>query len=283
MNALRIALCSLLLLMATVTAMAQGTYTQIDVPGADFTQCYGINNAGDIVGAYFGNGTFHGFLLSSGTYTRIDSPTGNTQLTGINDSGQIVGISATGFLYDLQTGVFTKVQDPASDGQTTPTAINNGGTVAGYYISKNHYQGFELIGSTYTRIALSGAADTHVFGVSGSGTLVGTALAKNSFSFSFKQGIFKKLLIPDNVQQVSVAGINPSGSAAVGSYMVDSFTNAGFIFENGIFDGFLEFPGAPNTQATGVNDTGEIVGWFADSSSRYHGFVWTPSPGAPKP
>ena len=52
MNALRIALCSLLALIATVPLMAQGTYTQIDYPGARETFIYGINNAGDIAGAY---------------------------------------------------------------------------------------------------------------------------------------------------------------------------------------------------------------------------------------
>src|SRR5690242_17770895 len=76
MNALRVALCSVLVLIAIAPLMAQGTYTQIDVPGAFTTFCYGINTAGDIVGTYVDSpGNFiHGFLLSNGTYTTIDYP-----------------------------------------------------------------------------------------------------------------------------------------------------------------------------------------------------------------
>jgi hypothetical protein len=38
------------------------------------------------------SGHFHGFLLDSGVYTSIDVPGSNhTSLTGINDSGQIIG------------------------------------------------------------------------------------------------------------------------------------------------------------------------------------------------
>ena len=52
MTAPRIALCSLLLLIATAPLVAQGTYTQFDVPGSSYTLGFGINTAGDIVGGY---------------------------------------------------------------------------------------------------------------------------------------------------------------------------------------------------------------------------------------
>ena len=72
------------------------------------TQTAGIDDSGKIVGNYDGPGiqaangitylSQNGFLLSGGNYTTIDDPLGvdahgakDTQLTGINATGQIVG------------------------------------------------------------------------------------------------------------------------------------------------------------------------------------------------
>src|SRR5207253_628269 len=81
-------LCSALFVMASVSlVLAQGTYTQIDVPGAIGTFLSGIDSAGDIVGTYYvDNMTAHGFLLSAGTITTLDYPGASyTGATGIND------------------------------------------------------------------------------------------------------------------------------------------------------------------------------------------------------
>jgi len=70
-------------------------YTALDDPSADFgtTTAWGINDAGQIVGRYHTDITFHGFLLSGGTYTTLNDPLASdiTHATGINDAGQIVG------------------------------------------------------------------------------------------------------------------------------------------------------------------------------------------------
>jgi hypothetical protein len=80
-----------------------GVYITIDFPGAipGTTSVSGINDKGLIVGTYGapgGTGEFiHGFLYSGGTFTTVDAPCVDpsglceTFITGINDSGQIVG------------------------------------------------------------------------------------------------------------------------------------------------------------------------------------------------
>ena len=80
-------------------------FTRIDVPGASETLPQGMNDRGQIVGAYADmSGTIHGFLLDEGVFTTIDHPDAaprgapdfgsappwNRGL-GINNRGQIVG------------------------------------------------------------------------------------------------------------------------------------------------------------------------------------------------
>ena len=38
----------------------------------------------------------------------------------------------------------------------------------------------------------------------------------------------------------------------------------------------VDVPGAVTTEARGINDTGQIVGWFIDGTVVHHGFVATP-------
>ena len=148
---------ALFLIASVPLALAQGTYTQIDAPGAVWTTAFGINTAGEITGSYAdASGTVHAFLLSSGNYTIIDYPGGyNTSLGGINDLDQVVGdsVSGGGFVYDVSTNTFTTISGPGGTG-TTPVAINNAGTIVGYFVPQSgSVQGFELVGSSYTTIA----------------------------------------------------------------------------------------------------------------------------------
>src|SRR5208282_449555 len=94
-------------------------------PGATFvfSQMLGINDSGAVVG-YYGDSTTsqHGFLYDSltGQYTFLDDPAAQfnngveiTQITGINDSGEISGF------YSDANGVFhgfvaTPVPEPGS-------------------------------------------------------------------------------------------------------------------------------------------------------------------------
>jgi hypothetical protein len=131
------------LIASVPLALAQGTYTQFDVPGALATYVSGINTSGDIVGYWVdANVNYHGFLLNGSTYTTIDYPGATyTYLYGINDLGQIVGVAGTniGFLYDVVTQTFTTITCPHAF-FTLPYAINNAGTIAGTL----GYQGFFL-------------------------------------------------------------------------------------------------------------------------------------------
>jgi probable HAF family extracellular repeat protein len=62
-------------------------------PGSIGTVVGGINNSGEIVGTY-ADATLkgHGFLFKLGVFTIVDFPGASlTEVTGVNDHGQIVG------------------------------------------------------------------------------------------------------------------------------------------------------------------------------------------------
>ena len=77
MKTRRVILALVVLMAVSVPLLAQGTYTQIDVPGASNTYCAGIDKAGGVTGSYAdSDGRWHGFFLRNGTYRFFDYPGG---------------------------------------------------------------------------------------------------------------------------------------------------------------------------------------------------------------
>lgn len=112
-----ISLTLILLLSSPVTWAASYTFTSVDVPGATVTEAHGINDAGQIVGAYQDTtGTYHGFLSSGGILSTIDVPGATfTVANGINDLGQVVGVYADAtWAYHGFLATPTSVPEPAS-------------------------------------------------------------------------------------------------------------------------------------------------------------------------
>ena len=87
--------------------LSHGVAQVIDFPGSQFTQAWGINFAGDIVGSYsvpvttnpYTNTYSYGFLLHRGAFSTVNPPGGSSSFSGadtialgINDIGEIVGV-----------------------------------------------------------------------------------------------------------------------------------------------------------------------------------------------
>jgi len=114
-----------------------GVFTEITFPGATSTGVFGINDAGDMVGGYFTNGSPQAWLYRSGVYTTLNPPgsVGATAL-GINNSGVVVGTfydasnQLHGFTY--QSGVFQQIDHPNAT-QTSASGINDQNEIVGTY------------------------------------------------------------------------------------------------------------------------------------------------------
>jgi uncharacterized membrane protein len=272
-----VCLLAVLLIASAPLALAQGTYTQLDVPGSLETWIFGINTAGDMVGQYVDTGNkSHGFLLSGGVYTTIDYPgAASTSANGINDVGQIVGSTIdTGFRYDVPTQTFTEVRFPGNGLFTVPFKINNAGTIVGWVhnFSESVFLGFSLTSKTYRKILPQGYTKSSVSGINSPGEIVGGASSGSQFlNFLLVNGKFRKIQLPPGA--VSALGINDT-RAVVGSYIARSGNTQGFLLQTGAFQP-LVFPGSGFTISWAINNSGEVVGQFKGENNLTHGFTWT--------
>src|ERR1700680_2620409 len=119
-------------------SVANGVVTDLGLPG--FSVATGINDLGQIVGAYWPNGygvPGLGFIWSGGSYVTFNSPYG--ALDASNNSGMI---AADDYVYI--NGQWLYLGLPSSGWTVQLSAINDSGVVAGH----NGYQGIIVAPAT---------------------------------------------------------------------------------------------------------------------------------------
>jgi hypothetical protein len=229
----------------------------------------GVNSAGSIVGA---DGMGNAFIISGGGSPVSFLPGSSTAATafGINDNGAIAGQMTLGAAmpgFVLNGDSLITVNAPTSAGANVVNAqgINNNGLVVGFYVGTDgQFHGF------------TGNISSAVGGV-----LTGTALTDPTIpSIPGEPGatfVFSQML-----------GVNDNGIAV--GYYGDSTTSQHGYFYNTLTGKytFLDDPdaafnnGVEVTQITGINNSGEITGFYSDANGVFHGFVATavPEPGS---
>ena len=237
------------------------------------TFALGINDGGEIVGYFYDSSENpHGYILSDGVYTQLDEPSADTATgqgtyaSGIANDGTVVGYyfgtdtAFHGFIEmpgngSYASGTIVQLDDPSADddysGGTYATAINAGANeVAGYYYDDTGTaHGFVYDGSltsidgsafaTITELNVGYAGGTYVTGINDSGEIVGYYFDSNGVPHGFSA-------TPD------------SG----GNYNANAFTDLNDPF------------GVYGTYATGVNDAGEVVGYYYGADHELHGFLY---------
>jgi uncharacterized membrane protein len=295
---------SLLLVFTLTNRTAAGqTYTPIDYPGAIASFATDINDSGQIVGEYTvsGLGDRQGYLLSNGVFTSISYPGATfTRAVAINANGDIVGDhnqsgnnsgSGNDYGYLLRGGVFTSIVFPNSD-STVPTGINAKGDIVGWYLANTGTHGFLLRGGVYTSIDFPGsAAFTEVWKINDYGEIAGryrSSTDSNYHLFVLNSGTFAS--VPDVPGSVQTApgnfsedgGLNNAGAIAghyTSSMNCKLFTSVGclhaFLLSGGAYT-TIDYAGAVETIAFGLNNLNQVVGGYEDSSGRFHGYMRTP-------
>jgi hypothetical protein len=237
--------------------------TPLNINNSTTAMAFGVNSAGTVVGT---DGNDNAFTLAGGHLTTYIPNNGVAAMAfGVNDKGFIVGQYTTAADttpgYVLNGTTLTTINAPSGPNVVNAQGINNNGLVVGFYLGTDgQVHGFS----------------TQYNAASPQSTLTGTAINDPT--------------IPNNVPGEpgatfvfsQILGINDQG-IAVGYYGDSTMSQHGFLY-NTITRTytFLDDPseafhnGVEVTQITGINNAGEITGFYTDANGVFHGFVGTP-------
>jgi hypothetical protein len=189
---------------------------------------------------------------------------------------------------------FTEIIVP---GGITPAAIglNNHRVTTGNYClpdSPTDVRGWIERDGVFTDVVIPGAGGDpnpllyglnflgEVNGINEAGTAVGTYTDAHSFSHSFLRSPKGAItLLPDPISQ-GCSGMFDINNAGVlvgfGAANVDSFLSNiglhGLLWRDGRYVQ-IDYPGALGTGCNGINDEGQIVGWYLDADLNTNGFL----------
>lgn len=286
------------ILASSANASAIYTFTSFDGPGNNGggTTVNGINNNGAVVGFSTDNAatpTLRTNFIRNPDGSLTSVSIGGDPLAmanGINNAGTIVGGASNGTAFQLSGGTLTSL--PTVNGTTTSQTafgINNSGAVVGQYTDNatGIAPGYLLSSGTYTTLnAVPTAIATNAQGVNNSGLVTGfySTDGTHQHGFFYNSTTLFSLAADPNVTNLVLTkflGLNDNG-LAVGYYQLLDGSQHGFLYNIATKTyTFLDDPNAATsglsiTEITGVNDSGEIAGFYVDAATGLErGFVAT--------
>jgi probable HAF family extracellular repeat protein len=273
-----------------------GVFTTIDAPGGTSTKAFDIDDSGRIVGASLnasilanvGNtdSPVRGFLRDAkGAFTSIEAPgMTQTQAFGINNAGQIVGITQDaqaelhGFLLDH--GEFTTIDADEPLRNTLVADIDDGGRITGGSDFVTHGVLRTRSGRFVTIDHPDAVLITNPLGINNRGAIVGYYEDATRADHAYLRDRHGSTTIDIPGALGSQAWkINDAGQI-VGHYSTADpsvlFPARGFLWERGVVVP-IDVPGALHTQPQDIDNSGRIVGEYQDAAGAFHGFLRDPS------
>jgi uncharacterized membrane protein len=219
----------------------------------------GISNSGTAVGFDIdNNGAFHNFTvnpLRPGTFQSLNINGSTTaQAFGVNRRGVVVGSDGNGNAFYLSHGkVNTFI--PLGGSAATAFGINDRGTIVGQYTTGGQMPGFiRLNARKAIRLdAPSGPDTVNAQGINNRGLVVGFYLGTDGQV----HGFMAKERAARNGQLTGTAIADPTIPNVPGE------PGATFVF----------------SQVLAVNDKGIAVGYYGDSTTSQHGFIYNTNTG----
>lgn len=275
----KISVITALLVLFGMSTASSVQYSIIDLGTLESdpeSKAFGINDDGQVVGY---SGTVQGpeagrraFLWDNGTMLNLGTLGGNhSEAYGINNSGQVVGISTLptgeddvrGFLWE--NGSIIDLGTLAG-GWTEAHAINNSGQIVGY----SGANAFVLENGSMSRLG-SWTDSGRAYAINDTGQIAG---------YCFGSGYPPTACLWENASITPLGTLGGSYSYAwdingygqiVGSSTiagVPSYTHA-FLWENDAMTDLGELQGSSSSEAYGINDAAQIVGWSGGRA-----FLW---------
>lgn len=269
---------------ATATVSLSYALTNLGTLGGNYSEAFGINDAGIVVGDSSPSNTSSmlGFVWQEGTmnYLMPNSPLTQPHPMDINNIGQVVCNTYSpghvsgkkAFVLWWQSGNIADI-DPSGETTSLAQSINDKGQVAVW----------ELVGRSYlwekgNKILLGslGGGSSSAFGINNAGQVVGrsTIISESSHAFLWEKGKMKDLgLLGGNYSEAR--SINKAAQV-VGYSSINnnspSYVHA-FLWENPKMKD-LGTLGGNNSSALAINNWGTIVGKSEIISGVEHAFVW---------
>ena len=243
-----------------ISRPAAYAFQTLDAPEHVDTGLHGVNHRGDVAG-YFDDGAQAGgvayptgFVLWHGKIRPVRwAPDIYSDLNGINDAGDAVGyyghvgrIANSGFLYESRSNSHIPLVFPATVRTTIGAGINDHGTIVGTLnvdqtgLPQNaDHKGYikrrdQVSVPAYQLVSYPGAPETFGNGINDAGTVVGNYHARGGDVTSSRSFIR---------------------------------TRATYSTVN------LHRLCAARSEAWGVNDRGDVVGFYTDTVGAVHGYV----------
>jgi uncharacterized membrane protein len=148
-------------------------YTYFQYPGAQFTQAFGINNAGFIVGREYAASGWVGLLYDGTKFRILTSSLDITSVNGLNNLGDLVGgltENTVNYGFLRSGGKYTRINYPGGIG-TTALAINDNGIVVG--VEGLNQSCFVYRNGQFQTFSITPAKSTICTGINNAGVIVG--------------------------------------------------------------------------------------------------------------
>lgn len=300
--------CLVVLFLPAVTSAEAVEYSIVDLgmlPGGRLmsrAEC--INDRGQIGGYCCVSGMYRPFIWQSGVMEGLSTPyteTGYAQ--SINSSGQIAGWWA-GVAVVWEYGVMQRL------GVGSAADINDNGVIAG---SSYEATGYDRAGVWQNEVlqdigVLPGFQSSHASAINESGLVVGTC--RDATGYETQAFIWRNGGIEPIEELRAATDINDSGQVVgwnrncallwqdgiveylVGMFRATAINNSGVVvgWSGGMYDaraqlwkdGVLQdlgtLPGGTISQAYGINNYGQVVGYSTGADGWEHAVLWQPVP-----
>jgi hypothetical protein len=272
-----------------------------------FNQLLGINNEGTIAG-YFGSGAQNhpnkGYTFTP-PYNQTDFHNENfagsvqTQVTGINNEGVTVGFWSNTNNADMGTnnnfgfvdnnGVMSLVDDPkglnADNGMTVEQllGVNDKDVAVGFWTDKHgdeHGFTYNIQNHSFTEVDIPGFASTQTSAINNKGDIAGFVSNGGQtpdVSFIKEGNTIDWLTGPKGAVSVQALGIN-NEDQVVGSFTDTTGAMHGFIYDSET-NTYATVNATNNAQTgptamtvlNGINDKGQVVGFYLDKNGNTDG------------
>lgn len=286
------------LVTAVAMTSTQAAYTVSDfiLPGAVTTSVWGVNNSGVIAGRAGDGTSAWGFIYDGNSALRLDGPPGGTDgggVIGLSDTGLAIGSWALGEVragpYLYSAGVYSMTDFAIAGASATffRGISPNGHYLSGYYTKAGGGAGgfvYDLNSMSLLALIDPGASTLIAHGVNNAGQVVGNytvtgpgAFCCSAFVYDTVSGVRTDFRF-SGVSTLAPRGINAAGQMA-GFLRLDSSPTIDRPWVGDANGYQLIDVGNRRAVAEGINDLGQVVGFYNDGAvSQTPGFIATPVP-----